>query len=468
MITIYNTLTQEKEPLQPINPGEIRMYVCGNTVYDYSHIGHARTMVAFDAIRRYLIYRGFKVTYVRNITDIDDKIIQRANENQEAFSELAARFITAEQEDIKALNILPADVAPRATSHIGEIISMIQQLLKRGYAYVGKNGDVFYDVSRFESYGQLGKKNLEKLRAGARVEVSDAKLDPLDFVLWKQAKPGEPSWDSPWGEGRPGWHIECSAMSTYCLGEHIDIHAGGADLTFPHHENEIAQTEGATGKKFVNVWMHAGFLQINKEKMSKSLGNFFTIREVLEEHDAEVLRFFLLSSHYRSQLNYSVDSLDLAKEGLSRFYLALRNVPETELVESEEFAEIIQRFHQAMDDDFNTPEALAVMFEVAKEVNIAKESENKVLILQFSALLRKLGRILGLLERPAEDFLRADLSMDVADIEMLIVERNLARANKDWARSDEIRDQLAEQGILLEDKAGETSWRSSGKKTRGC
>jgi len=369
MLQIYNSLTRKKEPFEPIDPANVRMYVCGMTVYDYCHIGHARVLVVFDMVNRYLrhLYGENHVTYVRNITDIDDKIIRRAQECHEPFTRLTERFIDAMHEDAEALGVLPPDEEPRATLSMEQIIEMIQTLLDKGYAYTAQNGDVYYDVSRFSSYGKLSGKRLEELRAGERVAVDEAKEDPLDFVLWKAAKPGEPCWDSPWGKGRPGWHIECSAMSTHCLGCHFDIHGGGLDLQFPHHENEIAQSEAATGCKFVNYWMHNGFVRVDDEKMSKSLGNFFTIREVLKRYDPEVVRYFILASHYRSPLNYSDRNLEGAKGALTTLYTALRELPAGAEVQGE--AKEARRFHEALCDDFNTPEAMAVLFELARDIN---------------------------------------------------------------------------------------------------
>jgi cysteinyl-tRNA synthetase len=358
-LKIYNTLTRKKETFQPRVPGKIGMYVCGMTVYDYCHIGHARVMIVFDTVARYFRHKGYALTYVRNITDIDDKIIHRANENGEEFTALTQRFIDAMHEDEKALSVLPPDIEPRATQSIPAIIAMIEALITKGLAYAGTNGDIFYSVSKFESYGKLSGKNLADLQVGERVDVDHAKQNPLDFVLWKMAKADEPSWDSPWGAGRPGWHIECSAMSTCCLGNHFDIHGGGMDLQFPHHENEIAQSEGATGETFVNVWMHNGFVRVDNEKMSKSLGNFFTVREVLKQYQPEVIRFFILQSHYRSPLNYSDEQLNDAKAGLTRLYTALRDV---EVIDAPLEGDYKIRFERAMGDDFNTPVAVSVLF----------------------------------------------------------------------------------------------------------
>jgi len=459
MLEIYNSLTSKKEPFTPIEPGKVRMYVCGMTVYDYCHLGHARMMMVFDIVARYLRYRGYDLTYIRNITDIDDKIIARANESGEAFSELTERFITAMHEDVAALGILPPDQEPCATAHINEIKKMISRLIENGYAYQADNGDVYYDISKFEHYGALSGKHIEDLRAGERVEVGEAKDDPLDFALWKAAKPDEPSWESPWGNGRPGWHIECSAMATHCLGDHFDIHGGGQDLQFPHHENEIAQSEAATGKTFVNLWMHNGFVRINEEKMSKSLGNFFTIREILENYAPEVVRYFIVTSHYRSPLNYSDESLENAKAGLTRFYTALRGLPVMGVNEST-LAPYRERFQQAMDDDFNTPEAFAVLFELARDINRAREDEPE-LAAALAAVLRELGGVLGVVQQDPEVYLRAgsEAGLSDAEIEELIARRNQARVDKDWAEADRVRDILQQQNVVLEDSAGSTTWR---------
>jgi len=448
MITIYNSLTKQKEILTPIEPGKIGLYVCGMTVYDYCHLGHARVMVVFDMVVRYLRSVGFSVTYVRNITDIDDKIIQRANENGEDFHELTARFIQAMHEDSEALGVLAPDQEPRASESIADIIAMIQTLLDKDHAYIADSGDICYEIKEFKGYGKLSGKRLEDLRAGERVKVDQFKRDPLDFVLWKPAKPEEPSWESPWGNGRPGWHIECSAMSTHCLGNHFDIHGGGMDLQFPHHENEIAQSEAATGEQFVNVWMHNGFVRINDEKMSKSLGNFFTVREILERYQPEVVRYFMLTSHYRSPLNYSDQELDAVKHALTRLYTALRGF---DGLASEVDNEYNKRFHAAMKDDFNTPEAIAVLFDLVKEVNKTKSAE-------LAGQLRQLASILGLLQAAPEDYLHGS-AIAAAEIEKQIAERNAARDNRDWATADRIRDQLTQQGISLEDGAQGTIWR---------
>ncbi|MEW5770443.1 MAG: cysteine--tRNA ligase [Pseudomonadota bacterium] len=455
MLTVHNSLSRAKEPFTPLEAGKVRMYVCGMTVYDYCHLGHARVLVVFDMITRWLRASGYEVTYVRNITDIDDKIIKRANENGEPFSALTQRFIDAMHVDGAALGVLPPDHEPRATEYVGKMLTMIQTLIERGHAYAAANGDVYYAVGTFPSYGRLSGKSLEDLRAGERVEVDPHKRDPMDFVLWKAAKPGEPAWPSPWGEGRPGWHIECSAMGSDLLGKHFDIHGGGQDLQFPHHENEIAQSEGAHGCKFVNYWLHNGFVRVDDEKMSKSLGNFFTIREVLEKYDAEVVRFFILRAHYRSPLNYSDQHLDDAKAALTRLYTALRGVDAAEV--AIDWAEpYAARFKAAMDDDFNTAEALAVLFDLAGEVN---RSGDVVL----AGRLKALGAVLGLLARVPEAFLQGGAGEEgeysAARIEALIAERIAARKDKDFKRSDAIRDELKAAGIVLEDGPQGTTWR---------
>ena len=450
MLKIYNTLTRQKEIFTPIEPNKVKMYVCGMTVYDYCHIGHARVMVVFDTVARYFRHKGYDLTYVRNITDIDDKIINRANENGEDFTTLTERFITAMHEDEAALNVLPVDIEPRATQSIADIITMIETLINNGFAYVGNNGDVFYAVDQFENYGQLSGKNLADLQAGERVEVDTAKRNPFDFVLWKMAKAGEPFWESPWGNGRPGWHIECSAMSTCCLGHSFDIHGGGMDLQFPHNENEIAQSEGATGKKFVNLWMHNGFVRVDNEKMSKSLGNFFTVREVLKQYRPEIIRFFILSSHYRSPLNYSDESLNEASSALTRLYTALRDCP---VIDAPINAEYQARFEAAMNDDFNTALAVSVLFDVARDLNKAQDKT------ELSATLRTLGGLLGLLQDDADSFLKGD-SNDDAEIEQQIQARIDAKKAKNWAIADQIRNDLKAQGIILEDAPdGTTRWR---------
>ncbi len=459
MLQIYNSLTRQKETFQPIHPPQVRMYVCGMTVYDYCHLGHARVMVVFDTVYRYLQASGYVVDYVRNITDIDDKIIKRAAENSEPIDALTGRFIDAMHEDEDALNVLRPSEEPRATGNIPEMLGMIQTLLDKGYAYQGKNGDVYYDVSRFAGYGKLSGRKLDELRAGERIAVDEVKDDPLDFVLWKAAKPGEPAWDAPWGAGRPGWHIECSAMSQKLLGDHFDIHGGGSDLQFPHHENEIAQSEGCTGHKHVNYWMHNGFIRVNDEKMSKSLGNFFTIREVLQHYRAAEIRFFILNSHYRSQLNYSTEQLDAARASLTRLYTAVRGLPAAEVASQSEFE---VRFRNAMDDDFNTPEAISVLFELASEINRVRKAQGDTAAAPLGRLLQHLAGMLGLLQDEAESWFKGsagDKGLDDAAIEALIQQRLAARKGKNWAESDRIRDELKAQGIVLEDAAGGTTWR---------
>ncbi|MFC7367998.1 MULTISPECIES: cysteine--tRNA ligase [Vreelandella] len=459
---IYNTLTRRKEPFTPLVPGKVSMYVCGMTVYDYCHLGHARVMVSFDVITRYLRHRGFDVTYVRNITDIDDKILKRAEENGEAISVLTERMIQAMHEDEARLSVLPPSLEPRATGHIDDIITMIETLIEKGFAYAASNGDVYYRVRKFADYGKLNNRQLDDMRSGARVEVDIHKEDPLDFVLWKAAKPGEASWSSPWGDGRPGWHIECSAMSTCCLGDTFDIHGGGPDLTFPHHENEIAQSEAATGKTYVNTWMHAGAVRVNQEKMSKSLGNFFTIRDVLAEHDPEVVRYLLVASHYRSPINYSVDSLHEARKSLTRFYTALEGVQASSSVPSDtsETAGYAERFATAMDDDFNTPEALAVLFDLARDLNRAK-SESPEKAQHLAAELKRLANVLGLLQQAPPTFLKGaqqQVALSDAEIEAKIAQRKEAKASKDFAQADAIRDELASMGIILKDSREGTTW----------
>jgi cysteinyl-tRNA synthetase len=459
MLKIHNNLTGSKEELRPIEPGHVRLYVCGMTVYDYCHLGHARVMVVFDVVYRYLRALGYRVTYVRNITDIDDKIIHRANACGEPFTALTERFIQAMHEDAAALGVLPPTLEPRATGHIGDILRMIETLIERGFAYVAENGDVYYAVSRFPGYGRLSGKDPAELRAGARVEIGEAKCDPLDFALWKSAKPGEPSWDSPWGAGRPGWHIECSAMSTSCLGNHFDLHGGGMDLQFPHHENEIAQSEGATGEPFVNLWMHNGFVRVNEEKMSKSLGNFFTVREILERYRPEEGRYFILTSHYRSPLNYDEDNLRNARSALTRFYTALRGLPESAEPSGEAFRE---RFMAAMDDDFNTPDALAALFDLAREIN-RLGGEEVAVAAGLGAELRRLGGILGLLQDPPEVYLRGPSEdprgLTDLQIDALVQQRTAARQTRRWAEADRLRGALQEAGIVLEDGPQGTRWR---------
>lgn len=455
MLHLYNSLMRQKTPFKPLKNQEVKLYVCGMTVYDFCHVGHARVMVVFDVLVRYLRFLGFNVIYVRNITDIDDKIIKRIQENGQDFKELTQRFIDAMHEDADALNVLRPDIEPRATEFIPQIIDLVNTLIEKGFAYCGENGDIFYAVTKFKDYGKLSGKNLDELQAGSRVDIQNAKQNPLDFVLWKMAKPDEPSWDSPWGKGRPGWHIECSAMSTHCLGNHFDIHGGGMDLQFPHHENEIAQSEAATGETFVNTWLHNGFVRVNEEKMSKSLGNFFTVREVLATYHPETIRYFIVASHYRSPLNYSDQQLDTAHQALARLYTALRDLPTVQTNYND--LKYKEKFCEALDDDLNTPEALAVLFEMAREINKLKETD-----ISHAAMLgnelRRLASIVGLLQSEAETFLQNGSNND-EEIEQLIALRNVARQNKDWKESDRIRAELKEKGIVLEDSAGKTTWR---------
>ncbi|NOT15997.1 MAG: cysteine--tRNA ligase [Methylotenera sp.] len=484
MLKIYNTLARDKQTFKPIIAGKVSMYVCGMTVYDFCHLGHARVMVVFDMVSRWLRASGYQVTYVRNITDIDDKIIKRAQENNETITQLTQRFIDAMNEDASELGVIRPDIEPKATEFVDSMIQMISTLITKGFAYVAANGDVFYSVNQFKGYGKLSGKSLEDLRAGERVEVDTHKKDPMDFVLWKAAKPSEPSWDSPFGgpnggKGRPGWHIECSAMSSHYLGKHFDIHGGGQDLQFPHHENEIAQSEAAHGKaceveathgdiphshdgkpcQMVNYWMHNGFVRVDNEKMSKSLGNFFTIRTVLAQYDAEVVRFFILRAHYRSPLNYSDKHLDDAKLALTRLYTALRGYEIIDAHVDWQHPQAI-RFKAAMDDDFNTPEAMAVLFDLTNEVNKTKAIDT-------ASLLKNLAGILGLLQQDANDFLQGSLNDKLPNlvtedyIVLQISQRNEAKKNKKYAEADQIRKELAEAGILLEDTPQGTIWRKA-------
>ena len=459
MLQIYNTLTRKKEAFVPLQENKVGLYVCGVTVYDLCHIGHARTYIGFDNMVRFLRFSGFDVNYVRNVTDVEDKIIKRAAENNEDWLALVERNIDEMYQDFDALNLLRPDIEPRVTTHMAEIIEMIGQLVEKNHAYIGQSGDVLFDVSSFAQYGQLSGQNLEQLQAGSRVEVDDNKHNPLDFVLWKMAKPGEPAWQSPWGEGRPGWHIECSAMNAKELGAHFDIHGGGSDLAFPHHENEVAQSCCALDTPYVNYWVHTGMVQVDQEKMSKSLGNFFTIREVLQKYDAETTRYFLTSGHYRSQLNYSTDNLDQARASLERIYTSLRDVSvPAELAFDQNHPQVV-KFCQAMNDDFNTPEALAVLFELAKELNVAKQQQSEQ-VATLALTLKTLGGLLGLLQMEPAEFLQGGGDADeVAEIEALIAQRNQARADKNWALADEARDKLNAMNIVLEDSAGKTTWR---------
>jgi cysteinyl-tRNA synthetase len=470
MLKIYNSLTKQKEEFKSLRPNKVGLYVCGVTVYDHCHIGHARTYLAFDVIVRYLKSIGYEVSYVRNITDIDDKIIKRAHENNESPDALVKRYTELMHEEFKKLNILPPDVEPRATQTIPEIIEMIKVLIDKGYAYAADNGDVYYSVSQFKQYGKLSGQHLDQLQVGARVDINEAKNEPLDFVLWKASKPGEPAWESPWGKGRPGWHIECSAMTKKCLGTEFDIHGGGSDLRFPHHENEIAQSEAANGGHFAKYWIHSGMVQVNSEKMSKSLGNFFVISDVLKQYPAEVIRYFLISAHYRSEINYSDENLQSAQAALTRLYTALRGLPEIPSSASQPQddklfchsrengnPEFNKRFITAMNDDFNVPEALAVLFELAKDINKLKETDIEEAA-KLAALLKHLAGVLGILQQDPEVFFKGNEGND-SEIEALIKKRNEARKNKDFKTADEARDELLRQGIVLEDTPSGTLWR---------
>ena len=458
MLKIYNTLSKKKEEFQPIDANQVGIYVCGMTVYDFCHMGHARVMVMFDVITRHLRRNFPSVKYVRNITDIDDKIITRAIENNEDIYSLTNRFIDAMHEDETSLGVLSPDIEPRATDSIGKMIEMIESLSNKGLAYQGTNGDVFYSVRKFTEYGKLSGKNLDDLMAGARVDVESHKKDPLDFVLWKKAKSDEPSWESPWGNGRPGWHIECSAMSNHFISNHFDIHGGGMDLTFPHHENEIAQSEGANDCKFVNTWMHVGFVNIDDEKMSKSLNNFFTIRDVLKTYDGEALRYFLISSHYRSPLNYSETNIESAQSALLRLYNAIKGLNHhsfnPELIE----VDYETRFNAALNDDFNTPMALSILFEIAKQINIERTTNPKKASALSSQLI-KLGNYIGILNHNADEYLKQGSDLSESEISKKIDQREAARNSKDFAMSDQIRDELLELGIILEDSTNGTTWR---------
>ncbi len=474
MLHIYNTLTRKKELFTPIEENKVGIYVCGMTVYDFCHLGHARVMVVYDMVTRYLREAGYDVTYVSNITDIDDKIIQRANENGEEYFGLTERFIEAMREDERVLNVLEPDIRPRATKHIDEIISLTERLIAANYAYQGKNGDVYYRVRKFKGYGKLSGKDVEQLRVGARVEEDSDKEDPLDFVLWKSAKPDEPYWPSPWGNGRPGWHIECSAMSTTCLSDTFDIHAGGMDLQFPHHENEIAQTEGATGCTFANLWMHNGFVQVDKEKMSKSLGNFFTIREVLaqdsdQQRMGEVIRYMVLASHYRSPLNYSDETLDNARSALERLYKVKHRLDDVVRNTACTSRQYRANFYKAMDDDFNTPEALSVLFELAREINKASDQQDTNELSALATEFDYLCDILGVVTQNPANFLGLSGFSDeelvvgeytAAQLDDLLARRQQAKTDKDWATADQIRDELLALNIEIEDKPGGlSSWR---------
>jgi cysteinyl-tRNA synthetase len=486
-LRVYNTLSGKKEEFQSLVPGKVGMYVCGVTVYDYCHIGHARANIVFDIVYRYLQYSNYDVTYVRNYTDVDDKIIARANERGISSQELSEEFIRAFDEDMAALGLRKPTHEPKATAYIAEIITLVEQLIAKGMAYESE-GDVYYSVDNFSSYLQLSKRNMEEMLAGARIAPGELKRNPMDFALWKAAKPGEPSWESPWGAGRPGWHIECSAMSSSLLGETFDIHGGGRDLIFPHHENEIAQSEGVSGKPFVKYWLHNGFVNVNQEKMSKSLGNFFTIRDILKRYDPEVVRFFILTAHYRSPIDFSDQNLEEARIGLTRFYEALAHLdkvlarddnvtgegPVTEALAEpvEKLVRLEERFRSAMDDDFNTAQAIGHMFDAVRAINRILAEEND-LHGQLLAILSnghddliRLGEVLGLfgsdpaawLARSAQEGL-ADSGLSGADIEALILERREARTNRDFARADQIRDELADKGVLLLDSPEGTTWK---------
>ncbi|CAI1732516.1 cysteine--tRNA ligase [Serratia proteamaculans] len=459
MLKIFNTLSRQKEEFKPIHAGKVGMYVCGVTIYDLCHIGHGRTFVAFDVVARYLRYLGYSLNYVRNVTDVDDKIIRRATENGESCDQLTTRMLAEMHADFDSLLIERPDIEPRATQHIAEIIEITQRLIDRDHAYVASNGDVMFSIDSDPQYGLLSRQDLDQLQAGARVEIDDVKRNPMDFVLWKMSKPGEPSWESPWGAGRPGWHIECSAMNCKQLGTHFDIHGGGSDLMFPHHENEIAQSSCAHDGPYVNYWMHSGMVMIDKEKMSKSLDNFFTIRDVLGYYDAETVRYFLMSGHYRSQLNYSEENLKQARTALERLYTALRGTDANAQPAGGEVFEA--RFREAMDDDFNTPEAYSALFDLAREVNRLK-AEDLTAANGLAAELRKLAKVLGLLQQEPELFLQGGAQADdgeVAEIEALIKQRNDARKAKDWALADAARDRLNEMNIVLEDGPQGTTWR---------
>lgn len=464
MLKIFNTLSRQKEEFKPIHPGQVGMYVCGITIYDLCHIGHGRTFVAFDVVARYLRYLGYSLKYVRNVTDVDDKIIKRAAENGETCDQLTTRMLCEMHKDFDVLNISPPDVEPHATHHIKEIIELVQRLIEREHAYVVAGGDVMFAVDSYADYGLLSRQDLQQLQAGARVEVATEKRNPLDFVLWKMSKPYEPGWASPWGNGRPGWHIECSAMNGKQLGWHFDIHGGGSDLMFPHHENEIAQSSCAHGSPYVNYWMHSGMVMIDKEKMSKSSDNFFTIRDILSCYDAETVRYFLMSGHYRSQLNYSEENLRQARAALERLYIALRGTDDK--AQPPDGGIFEARFRAAMDDDFNTPETYSVFFDLAREVNRLKSENNSVAADCMAAKLRELAGILGLLKQDPEQFLQSSTQADntitseeIDKIEGLIKQRNDARNAKAWALADVARDQLNNMGVVLEDGPQGTCWR---------
>ena len=454
-IKFYNSLTNQKEDFVPIREGEVGVYVCGMTVYDNCHLGHARAMMAFDILARYLRYQNYKVNFIRNITDIDDKIIERANENKETIDALTDRTIASMQEDFSMLGLELPTNEPRATDHIEGMIKMISTLIDKGHAYHSEGGDVFFAVRTFPEYGKLSNKNIDDLNPGSRIEEDGSKKDPLDFVLWKSAKPNEPSWESPWGLGRPGWHIECSVMSLENLGEHFDIHGGGPDLLFPHHENEIAQSECASDHKFANYWMHSGLLKINGEKMSKSLGNFAMLKDLFASYHPEVIRYYLISSHYRSSLNFDSDSLDQARSALTRLYQALSLAPSEE---SDLHDDSVKEFKDSMNDDLNTPEALSILFGLAKSINSSQDIKDQSM---YASTMRELGKVLGLLNDSSEAFFQYGANLTDEEINHKIEERNQARDNKDFQKADQIRDELAAQGILLDDSSDGTSWKKS-------
>ena len=489
MIKLYNTLSGKKEEFVPIQPGTVLFYACGITVYDYSHLGHARGAVAFDVIRNYFTRKGYKVTYVRNFTDVDDKIINRAKQEGITAEDVAHKYIQAYHEDMKRLGVARADIEPKATEHVSEMVQIVKGLVEKGHAYP-VDGDVYFRVASFSDYGKLSKRNLEDLKAGARVEIDERKTDPLDFALWKASKPGEPAWDSPWGPGRPGWHIECSAMSFKHLGETFDIHGGGKDLIFPHHENEIAQSEAYSGKKFVNYWLHNGFVNINQEKMSKSLGNFFTIRDILDQYDAEIVRLFLLSTHYRSPIDFSDANLKDARAGLDRFYtmkegmvkyLAGKKAPSVKAEEVvagtdrplfEKIVNLPKAFDEAMDDDFNTAFAIGLIYDLVREVNkFLAEADTKredaayIILSSAGNAFDTVGRTLGLFTRDPETWFsesrqaESKVTLSVERIEELIHQRNEARARKDWAEADRIRKVIDDGGVELFDRADGTVWK---------
>ena len=458
MLEIYDTLSAQKKPFQPITPNEVKIYVCGQTVYDVCHIGHARSMIVFDTIARYLKSQNYKVIFTRNITDVDDKIINRAALNNESCDDLTERQINLMHQDERDLGLMPLDHEPRATKFIAEIISLIQLLMDNQVAYIAQSGDICFEIKKFKDYGKLAKRDLEKLISGARVDINEGKKSPLDFVLWKLSKPGEPQWDSPWGAGRPGWHIECSAMATSILGQPFDIHGGGMDLKFPHHENEIAQAEAAHHKTFANYWMHAGLLNINDEKMSKSLNNFFTIQDVLKEYSAEVVRYFMISSHYRSPVNYTKDNMQQAHQSLTTLYTALRGLTLSQPIQNNVAAE--EKFITAMNDDFNTPIALSALFDIAHDINKLRDANKIEEATQLANTLVKLGNIVNILTSNPEDFLRGDINSDLANtVEDLIIRRKKARDEKNWREADKIRDELQKLNVAIEDKAGVTTWR---------